>query len=106
MAGGPHGDLGVVVAVPGHFLHAKPLVEHLRAAVDREHVENQVLAFAFRFIQKRADDPGAYAVALVAGVDFDAGQVNLPWAVVDIQHADIGLPAVMICHRCGLKARS
>src|SRR6202035_3410795 len=26
------------------------------------------------------------------GVDFDAGQVDLPGAVVDIQHADIGLP--------------
>jgi hypothetical protein len=61
MTGGPHGDLGVVVAVPGHFLHAKPLVERLRAAVDREHVEDQVLAFALCFKQKRADDPGVRA---------------------------------------------
>src|SRR5207245_7602942 len=28
---GPHGDLGVVVAVPGHFRHAEALVERLRA---------------------------------------------------------------------------
>jgi hypothetical protein len=59
MTGRPHGDLGVVVAVPGHFRQAKPLVERLRAAVDREHIENQVLPFALCFIQKHADDPGA-----------------------------------------------
>jgi len=28
----------------------------------------------------------------MAGVDFDAGQVDLPRAVVDVQHADISLP--------------
>src|SRR6185312_12774891 len=39
-------------------------------------VENQVLAL--RFLQKRADDPAADAVTLTAGVDFDAGQVDLP----------------------------
>jgi len=78
--------------VPGHFCQAEALVERLRAVVDRQHVKNQVLAAAFCFIQERADDPGADAVALMPGVDFDAGQVDLPRAVVDIQHADIGVP--------------
>src|SRR6516165_4471823 len=90
---GAHGDLRAAVAVPGHFRQAKPPVERLRATVDREHVENQVLARALCFLQKRADNPGADAVALMAGVDFDSGQVDLPGAVVDIQHADIGLPS-------------
>jgi hypothetical protein len=36
--------------------------------------------------------PGTDAVALMARVDFDAGQVDLPGAVVNIQHADISLP--------------
>src|SRR5260370_30440478 len=58
---GPHGDLGVVGAVPGHFLQAKPLVERLCAAADREHVANHVLAIALCFIQTHAGDPGAYA---------------------------------------------
>jgi hypothetical protein len=92
MTGGLHGDLGVAVAVPGHFLQAKPMVERLRAAVDREHVEDQVLARALCFLDKGADDPGTDAVALMAGVDFDAGQVDLPGAVLDIQHADVSLP--------------
>ena len=93
MMDGAHGDLRAAVAVPGHFRQAKPPVERLRATVDREHVENQVLARALCFLQKRADNPGADAVALMAGVDFDSGQVDLPGAVVDIQHADIGLPS-------------
>ncbi len=38
-----------MVAVPGHFRQAKPLVERLRAAVDREHVENQVLPLGSMF---------------------------------------------------------
>jgi hypothetical protein len=74
------------------FGQAKPLVERPGAAVDRQHVENQVLALALCFGQKRADDPAAEAAALMAGVDFDARQVDLPRAVVDIQHADPGLP--------------
>ena len=106
MTGGPHGDLGVAVTTPGHFCHAEPLVERLRAAVDREHVENQVLACALCFIQKRADDPGAYAVALMVGVEFDAGQVDLPWAVLDIQHAGIGLPGGDDLPSVRVKARS
>ena len=65
----------------GRFRQAKPPVERLRAAVDREHVEDQVLALALLFLQERTDDPGT-----------DAGQVDRPGAVVDIQHADIGLP--------------
>jgi hypothetical protein len=89
---GPHGYLGAAIAMPGHFRQAEPPVERLRPAVDREHVENQVLAYALCFRQQRADDPGTDAVTLMAGVDLDAGQVNLPEAVLDIQHADVGLP--------------
>jgi hypothetical protein len=40
----PLGDLDVALAVPGYFPHAQPLVERLGAAVDGEHVEDQVLA--------------------------------------------------------------
>src|SRR5215469_86878 len=36
----PHGDLDVVVAVPGHFCHAELLVEGLGAVVDGEHVQD------------------------------------------------------------------
>ena len=90
--GGPHGDLGVVVAMPGDFPQAKPEVERLRPTVDREHVENQVVACLLCLIKKSADEPGADAAALMVRVDFDAGQVDLARAVVDIQHADIGLP--------------
>jgi hypothetical protein len=57
VTGGSHGDLGVVVAVPGHFRRAKPPVERVRPAVDREYVENRVLAFVLCSIYKRADDP-------------------------------------------------
>jgi hypothetical protein len=92
MIGGPHGDLAAAVPVPGHFGQAKPPVERLRAVVDRKHVENQVLARALCFLRKRADDPGTDAMALMAGVNFDAGQVDLPGALADIQHSDIGLP--------------
>lgn len=49
--GGPHGDLGAAVAGPGHFRQAKPPVERLCTAVDRENVENQVLALALCFLQ-------------------------------------------------------
>lgn len=44
-AGGPHGDLDVVVAMPGYFGHAESLVEGLGAAVDGEHVKDEILAF-------------------------------------------------------------
>ena len=92
MMGGSHGDLGTAVTVPGHFRQAEPLVERFRAAVDREHVENQVPARPLRFVQKRGDDPGTDAQALIAGIDLDAGQVDLPGAVINIQDAGTGLP--------------
>jgi hypothetical protein len=44
--------------------------------------------------RRKDDDPGTDATVLVARVDFDAGQVDLPGTVIDIQHADIGLPSV------------
>jgi hypothetical protein len=44
-AGGPHGDLDVAVAIPGYFGHAESLVEALGAAVDGEHVKDEILAF-------------------------------------------------------------
>ena len=56
MTGGPHGDLGAAAAVPGDFGQAEPLVERAGAAVDRQHVENQVLALALCLLQKRADE--------------------------------------------------
>ena len=64
--------------MPGPFRQAQSLVERSSAAVDREHVENQVLARAFGLVRKRADDPGTDAPALVAGIDLDAGQIDLP----------------------------
>ena len=46
-AGGPHWvSLGAPFAVAGDFGQAEPPVERLCAAVDRQHVENQVLACA------------------------------------------------------------
>src|SRR2546429_8499267 len=89
---GPHGDLGAVVAVAGDFGQAKPLVERLRAAVDRQHIEDQVLAFALCFLQKRADDPAAEAMALMAGGDFDWRQKELPPTGLDHQQAHNGPP--------------
>jgi hypothetical protein len=59
--GGLHGDLDAAVAGPGPFRQAQSLVERSSAAVDREHVENQVLARAFGLVRKRADDPGTDA---------------------------------------------
>src|SRR5262249_36751709 len=38
---------------------------------------------------ERADEPGADAVALVAGVHFDAGQVDFAGPVFDVDHADV-----------------
>lgn len=61
--GGPHGDLGAPCAVAGDFGQAEPPVERLCAAVDRQHVENQVLACALCFLQERPDDPAADAEA-------------------------------------------
>src|SRR2546429_8551382 len=89
---GPHGDLVAVVAVAGDFGPAKPVVGRWGGAVDRQHIEYQVLAFALCFLQKHADEPAPESMALMAGVDFDARQVDLPRTVLDIQHADIGLP--------------
>jgi hypothetical protein len=76
--------------VTGDFGQAKTLVERSGAAVDRQHLQNQVLARTLCFLHKRADDPAADGAALMAGIDFDARQVDLPRTVVDIQHADIG----------------
>jgi hypothetical protein len=41
--GGPHGDFGAPFAVAGDFGQAEPPVERLCAAIDRQHIENQVL---------------------------------------------------------------
>ena len=56
-----------MVAVPGDFGHAEPLVEGPGAAVDGEHVKGQVLAFVPGVVEECADEAGADAVALKIG---------------------------------------
>ena len=63
----PHGDLDVALTVPGYFPHAQPLVEGLSAAVDGQHVQDQVLAVPGRLVSEGPDETGAGAVALVTG---------------------------------------
>src|SRR5262249_22943265 len=75
--------------MPGYFGHAESLVEGLGAVVDGEHVEDQVLAVLPCLVDERADEPGADAVALVAGVHFDAGRVDFAGPVVGVDHADV-----------------
>src|SRR5215471_13060828 len=105
---GPHGDLDVVVAAPGYFSHAKSLVERLGAVVDGEHVEDQILAVLPSFVDECAAEAGADAVALILGVDFDAGEVDLGRPVFDVDHADVDpigcddLPAVGV-ERTGME---
>src|SRR5215467_1363431 len=86
--GGPHGDFGVIVAVPGYFGHAEPLVERLGAVVYGEHVQDQVLAFLGGLVDECTDQAGADAVPLMIGVDFDASEVDLAGTVFDVEHAD------------------
>src|SRR5215831_15313810 len=100
--GGPHNDLDVVVAPPGYFRHAEPLVQGLSAVVDGEHLKNQVLAVLPGFVDERADEAGPDAAALIAGEDLDAAQVDLGRTPLDVDHADVGsvggddLPAVRV----------
>src|ERR1022692_748490 len=105
-AGRPHSDLGAAVAVPGHFFHAESLVENLGAAVDDEHVKDQVLAFLLGLVNECADQAGADSMALETGVNLDPGQVDLAGAVFDVKHADVlpadgdDLPAVRVEGPC------
>src|SRR6266571_335090 len=87
--GGPHGDLDVAGAVPGDLRHAEPLVEGKSPRVDGEHVKDEVLAVLPGLVDERADEAGADAAALMAGVDLDAGEVDLGGTVFDVQHADV-----------------
>ena len=80
--GQPHGDLDVVLAVPGHFLHAKSLVESLDAVVEGEHVKDQVLALPPGLISECVNEEGADALAVIIGMDLDAGDVDLAEAVL------------------------
>src|SRR6516165_1989058 len=89
--GQPHGDPDVVVAVPGHFFHAKSLVEGLGAVVDGEHVEDQVLTLPLGLIGECADEEGTDAPALIVGMDLDARNVDLAGPVFDVEHADVCL---------------
>lgn len=87
LPGGPHSDL--FVTVPGDFTQAQPLVEGLGTPVDGEHVQSQFLAFVPGFVDERADEAGADAAALLAGVDLDACEVDLTGPVFDVEHADV-----------------
>jgi hypothetical protein len=95
-----------VVAMPGYFGHAGSLVEGLGAAVDGELVKDEILAFLPGLADECADEAGTDAAALMIGVDFDTGEVDLGGAVFDVEHADACPPAVMICQRPRLKARA
>src|SRR6266581_4143880 len=87
--GGSHGDLDVARAVPSYLPHAEPLVEGMSARVDGERVKDEVLAFLPGLVDERADEAGADAAALTAGVNLDAGQVDLGGTVFDVEHADV-----------------
>src|ERR1700749_4201469 len=73
VAGQPHSDLDVAVAVPGHLGQAQTPVKRLGAVVDREHLKDEVVALLPCLGGQRADEAGADAAALVTGMDFDAG---------------------------------
>jgi hypothetical protein len=66
-----------VVAMPGYFGHAESLVEGLGAAVDGERVKDEILAFPPGLVDECADETGTDAAALMIGVDFDTGEVDL-----------------------------
>jgi len=93
------------VTVPGYFGHAQPLVERLGAVVDGKHVEDQVLAVLRFFVDERADEAGADAVALMAGADSMRARQISPGRYSTSSMPMSAPPAVMICQRAGLKAR-
>jgi hypothetical protein len=72
-----------VVAMPGYFGHAESLVEGLGAAVDGEHVKDEIVAFLPGLVDECADEAGTDAAALMIGVDSDTGEVDLPAARVE-----------------------
>src|ERR1022692_3393581 len=100
--GGPHCDLDVAGAVPGYLPDAQPPVESLGAVVDGEHVQDEVLALVLGLVDERADQAGTDAAALMAGMDLDAGEVDLAGTVFDVEHADVrsaggdDLPAALV----------
>jgi hypothetical protein len=47
------------------------------------------LALLFRLVDERADELGADAATLIAGVDFDAGEIAFAWPVFDVDRADV-----------------
>jgi hypothetical protein len=51
--------------MPGYFGHAKSLVEGLGAAVDGEHVTDEILAFLPGLVDECADEAGTDAAALM-----------------------------------------
>lgn len=73
----------------GGFLKAVSSVEGVGAAVDREDVQDEVLAPLAGVVEELADEVPADAATLVIGVDLDAGQVDLGRAVFHDQDADI-----------------
>ena len=64
-------------------------VEGLGAAVDGEHVKDAILVFLPGVVDECADEAGTDAAALMIGVDFDTGQVDLGGAVFDVEHAGV-----------------
>jgi len=47
------------------------------------------LAFLPGLVDECADEAGTDAAALMIGVDFDTGEVDLGRAVFDVEHADV-----------------
>ena len=95
-----------VVAMPGYFGHAESLVEGLGAAVDGEHVKDEIVAFLPGLVDECADAAGTDAAALMIGMDFDTGEVDLGRRYSTSSMPMSAPPAVMICQRPGLKAQA
>ena len=75
--------------MPGYFPEAVSLVEGLCPVVDRQDVQDDVLAVLTGGVDEPVDEVRADAATLVLGVELDAGQVNLGRAVFDDQEAGV-----------------
>lgn len=75
--GGAHSDLDVVGSVLGGLHEPEPVVKRLGAVVDHENVEHHRKARLCGLVEEVLHDSAADSLALVAGLDFDAGQVRV-----------------------------